>query len=81
VTVSQFVSQNWQLQFGDFDLKITATVFCFGPQNQADDGLSVAPQDQREEDSVGHVLRSSSLLHLEESRDRVFQFASKLAEV
>jgi hypothetical protein len=27
-----------------------------------------------------HVLRSSSLLHVEASRARVFQFASKLVE-
>jgi hypothetical protein len=29
---------------------------------------------------VGHASRSSGLLRLEESRARVFQFASKLAE-
>jgi hypothetical protein len=29
---------------------------------------------------VGHTSRSSGLLRLEESRARVFQFASKLAE-
>jgi hypothetical protein len=32
-----------QLWFGDFDLKITATVSWFGSQNQAGFGLSVAP--------------------------------------
>jgi hypothetical protein len=31
-----------QLQFDDFDLKITAMVCWFGPQNQAGFGLSVA---------------------------------------
>jgi hypothetical protein len=31
--VSQFGPQNWQLWFGDFGLKITATVSWFGPQN------------------------------------------------
>jgi hypothetical protein len=31
--VSWFGSQNWQLQFGDLDLKITATVFWFEFQN------------------------------------------------
>jgi hypothetical protein len=66
-------------QFGDLGLKITMTVSWFGHQNQASDGLSVAPQNQREEDSVRHTSRSSGLLHLEVSRARVFQFASKLA--
>jgi hypothetical protein len=40
---SQFGTQNGQLWFGDLGLKITATVSWFGPQNQADFGLSVAP--------------------------------------
>jgi hypothetical protein len=31
--------------FGDFGLKITATVSWFGPQNQAGFGLSVASQN------------------------------------
>jgi hypothetical protein len=52
----------------------------FGPQNQACDGLSIAPQNQQEEDNVGHALRSSGLFHLEASRARVSQFASNLAE-
>jgi hypothetical protein len=38
-----FGHQNRQLWFGDLDLKITATVSWFGPQNEADFGLSVAP--------------------------------------
>jgi hypothetical protein len=41
--VSQFGPQNWQLQFGDLSLKITAAVSWFGYQNQVGDGLSVAP--------------------------------------
>jgi hypothetical protein len=41
--VFQFEPQNWQLRFGDLDLKITATVSWFGHQNQADYGLSVKP--------------------------------------
>jgi hypothetical protein len=41
--VFQFESQNRQLWFGDFGLKITVTVFWFGPQNQAGFDLSVAP--------------------------------------
>jgi hypothetical protein len=54
----------------------------FGPQNQAGYDLSVAPQNRQEdEDGVGHVSRSSSLLHVEASRARVPQFASKLVEV
>jgi hypothetical protein len=39
--------------------------------------LSVAPQNQRREDVVGHASRSDGLLHLEASRARVFQFALK----
>jgi hypothetical protein len=38
------------------------------------------PQKRQEEDDTGHALRSSGLLHLEASQDRVFQFSSKLAE-
>jgi hypothetical protein len=56
------------------------TVSWFGPQNQAGDGLSVAPRNRWEEDGVGHASRSSGLLHLEASRSRVSQFASKLVE-
>jgi hypothetical protein len=54
-------------------------IFWFGPQNQAGDGLSVAPQNRQEEDGR-HTSRSSGLLHLEASRVRVSQFASKLTE-
>jgi hypothetical protein len=77
--VSQFGPQNRQLQFGDLGLKITETVSWFVPQNQVDDGLLVAPQNRRVVDDAGHALRSSVLLRLEASRDRVSQFASKLA--
>jgi hypothetical protein len=50
-------------------------------QNEVGYGLSVAPQNRREDDhGVGHASRSSGLLHLEASRARVSQFASKLAE-
>jgi hypothetical protein len=62
------------LKTGSCDLahKITVTVSWFGLQNQAGDGLSVAPQNQREnEDSVGYASRSSALLHLEARRARV----------
>jgi hypothetical protein len=78
--VSQFRPQNLQLRFGDLDLKITATVSWFVPQNQAGYDLSVAQQNRREEDDAGHMSRSSDLFRLEASRVRVFQFASKLAE-
>jgi hypothetical protein len=37
--------QNRWRRFDDLCLKITATVFWFVPQNQVDDGLSVAPQN------------------------------------
>jgi hypothetical protein len=41
-------------------------------------GLSVAPQNRREdEDDVGHASRSSGLIHLEASRVRVFQSSLK----
>jgi hypothetical protein len=43
--VFRFGPQNRQLRFGDLGLKITVIVFWFGPQNQAGDGLSVAPQN------------------------------------
>jgi hypothetical protein len=50
----------------------------FVPQNQAGYGLSVAPQNHREdEDSAGHVSTSSGLLHLEANRARVFQSVLK----
>jgi hypothetical protein len=41
--VFRFGLQNRQLRFGDLGIKITATIFWFDPQNQADFGLSVAP--------------------------------------
>jgi hypothetical protein len=45
--VFQFEPQNRQLRFDDLGLKITVTVSWFGPQNQADFGLSAAPQNRR----------------------------------
>jgi hypothetical protein len=50
--VSRFGPQNQQLRFDDLCLKITATVSWFGPQNQVGDGLSVAPQNRREDATV-----------------------------
>jgi hypothetical protein len=53
----------------------------FGPQSQASYGLSIASQNQREdEDDAGHTSRSSGLLRVKASRVRVSQFASKLAD-
>jgi hypothetical protein len=46
-------------------------------QNQADFGLSVAPQNRQRDDSVGHALRSDRLVHVEASRIRVFQSGLK----
>jgi hypothetical protein len=63
--------------FGDLGLKITATVSWFGPQNQADFGLSVAPQNRRREVGAGHASRSSSLLGMEASLARVSQSGLK----
>jgi hypothetical protein len=47
------------------------------PQNQVGYGLSVAPQNRREGDDVGHASRYSGLLHVEASRARIFQFGLK----
>jgi hypothetical protein len=44
--------------FGDLSLKITATVSWFGPQNQADFSLSVAPQNRRREAGAGDQLKT-----------------------
>jgi hypothetical protein len=49
----------------------------FGLQNQVGFGLSVAPQNRRREVGAGHVSRSSSLLGVEASLDRVFQSGLK----
>jgi hypothetical protein len=68
---------NWQLQFGELGLKITATVSWFGPENQAGFGLSVVPQNPRREDSMGHGSRAGGLILLEASRARVSQSGLK----
>jgi hypothetical protein len=65
--------QNRWLGFGDFGLKINATVSWCEPQNQAGFGLLVAPQNRWRKDGVGHVSRSDGLLRLETSHGRVFQ--------
>jgi hypothetical protein len=49
----------------------------FGPQNQADFDLSVAPQNQRRELSAGHASKSSGLLHVKASLARVSQSGLK----
>jgi hypothetical protein len=50
------------------------------PQNQTEYGLSVAPQNRRDdEDDVRHASRSSILLHVEASRVRVSQSGLKTA--
>jgi hypothetical protein len=49
----------------------------FGPQNQVDFGLSVAPQNRLSELGVGHASRSNGLLHVEASLFRVFQSGLK----
>jgi hypothetical protein len=58
-------------EFPGLGIKITATVSWFEPQNQAEFGLSVAPQNRQREVGVGHSSRSSSLLRVEASLDRV----------
>jgi hypothetical protein len=49
------------------------TVSWFVPQNQADFGLSVVPQNRRREVGAGHASRSSSLLGVEASLVKVFE--------
>jgi hypothetical protein len=49
----------------------------FWPQNQADFGLSVAPQNRQREVGVGHMSRFSSLLGMEASLAGVFQSGLK----
>jgi hypothetical protein len=79
-TGSLIEPQNWQLRFGDLGLKITAAVSWFGHQNQAGFSLSVAPQNRRREDGVGHASRSGGVLRLEASHARVFQSGLKTDE-
>jgi hypothetical protein len=61
-------------------LKITAAVSWFESQNQADFGLSVVPQNRWREVGAGHTSRSSGLLGVEASLDRVFQSGLKTGE-
>jgi hypothetical protein len=45
-------------------------------------GLSVVPQNQREDgESAEHASKSNGFLHVEASWARVFQFSSKLVEM
>jgi hypothetical protein len=53
------------------------TVSWFGPQNQADFSLSVAPQNRRREIGARHVSRSNGLLNMEASLDMVSQSGLK----
>jgi hypothetical protein len=53
------------------------TVFWFGPQNPAGYGLPVMPQNRREGNGMGHASRSSGLIRVEASRNRVFQSSLK----
>jgi hypothetical protein len=53
----------------------------FGPQNHVGYGLSVAPENQREdEDGVGCASRSSGFLRLEASQARVSHSSLKTSE-
>jgi hypothetical protein len=52
-------------------------VSSFGPQNQADFSLSVAPQNRRREVGAGHTSRSSGLLCMKATLARVFQSGLK----
>jgi hypothetical protein len=71
--VFRFGPQNRQLRFGDLDIKITPTVFWFGPQNHVGFVLSIVPQNRQREVGVRHASKSSGLLRAEASLDRVFQ--------
>jgi hypothetical protein len=53
------------------------TVSWFLPQNQVGFGLLIAPQNRRREVDVGHVSRSSVLLHVEANLTRVFHSGLK----
>jgi hypothetical protein len=53
----RFGPENRQLRFDDLDLKITVKVSCFGPQNQAVYGLSVAPQNRRKDATAWDTCR------------------------
>jgi hypothetical protein len=53
------------------------TVSSFGPQNQVGFDLSVAPQNQQREVSVGHTSRSSGFLCVKASWNRVSQSGLK----
>jgi hypothetical protein len=53
------------------------TVSWFGPQNQADFSLSVAPQNRWREVGAGHASRSSGLFRVEASLARVSQSGLK----
>jgi hypothetical protein len=77
-TVSWFGPQNQSLRFGDLGLKITVMVSSFGPENQADFGLLVTPQNRWKKVGAGHASRSSGLLHVKASRTTVSQCALKI---
>jgi hypothetical protein len=53
------------------------TVSWFGPQNQADFDLSVAPQNRWREVGAEHASRSNGLLHVKASLARVSQSSLK----
>jgi hypothetical protein len=63
---SRFGPQNRQLWFGDFGLKITATVSWFGSQNQAGFDLLVAPQNRWREADAEYASKSSDLFSWKE---------------
>jgi hypothetical protein len=56
------------------------TISWFEFQNQVGYNLSAAPQNRRVGDNVRHASRSSGLLRVEASRDRISQFTSKLTD-
>jgi hypothetical protein len=75
--VSGLASKPVVTVFSSLASKLVATVSWFGPQNQEGFGLSVAPQNRRREINAEHALRSSGLLYVEASLDRVSQSGLK----
>jgi hypothetical protein len=75
------VPQNRQVRFGDLRLKITTTVFWFGPQNQVGDGLSVAPQNRQKDTTTWDTHRDlAASFTWKQVGLGFFGLASRLAE-
>jgi hypothetical protein len=79
---SRFEPQNRQSWFGDLGLKITVTVFfVWASKPSRLQFIGCASKPTGGCDDVGHTSRSNSLLQMEASRARVFQFGLKTGGV